>query len=524
MKYYNQIQALRDVTQLNFPAGQIRYQWNMGNIQQWNPNQSFFKIRVRLTKPDGTALDNFDGIGYNMFLGDSLFQAVQVKINEKTVNKQDDYIHQIAAIKSRMTEPDQWLETIGNDFNFTSADLSKRVQAASSQGNLSDEYDFYRVPLLKSGLKDSDGDTFDGVNTFEIIIDTGVITFAANGGTDVDMGDIFLPGDILEFPIDAENNREHYIESLVDANNVRTNKGTTALAAAQLDTRSVLITRKKRSKRVRDIEIIWRPCLGFFDLDVWLPGGLFEIILTPNQSGTYKKLAIESFRDAISGTANNTADFDFNVINMEYYIAKRTVSQASSTDMNISFDEIRCQATTLNTGSLTQKTFMVEPYTHSLAIAYQDNRAGLADSSLSRGKFKIKNNLNPIGQSEELNLVRMFVQYGGQTLPDPIPDIEYKESDNKNYLMQRYAETQLYTNGIMNPSVEPFQRWLDRGPYYYWRWDKFMNRQSEVIISSQFSPDFSSPNKPQLLVFEWCKKQWSLKVSNNKITDLSLNL
>ncbi len=487
----------------------------IGDHESWNPYLSFFKIRFLLSKNAiGTiSLSGGEGIAPNMFFGDSLFQSMKVSCNGVCLNEQTDYCHQISALRQRLNKPDQWLETIGASTNFTQESHLSRVSEVASNHTKS-RLDFTEMDREALGF-DAAG------NTIALAANTGIITFAAAGGDPLpNLNDAFRVGDEIDIA-DSNNGNRRTNYTIRIVNNIAstlTVSGQIAAIAANGGANGIFVTRRNDGltrSNAREYEALWKPGLGLFqEINYPLPGGCtYEVMLTPFPSSIYKKYAIESGNvnktPAVSNTTDN--DYQFQVININMYVCKGYSSNPSpKQDMEISFDQIRAQTQTLNTNNLTQKNYDVHPFCHSLSIAYQQNGSG-QDTRFSRGRFKLSGN-------QDLEITRIYVQYASMTLPNPIPDLDYNRTANKDFLLQRYLETQLYSKGIMHPSVEPLQKYYDRGPIYHWRWPRSMEKgHTSVVVNQNFRNAFGA-TRPQVFLFDWVKKTVMFKMSNNKVS------
>lgn len=494
-----EIQPHRDVTTTNFASGQIRFRLFLGDNEKWNPYESFFNIRCKLTKANGDLLDHLDGVGANMFMGDSLFQSMKLNCNDICINEQQDYCHQISVLRQRLNKPDQWLETAGKSLNFTQADIKDRIESVSSNGGY-------------SSLNSLNFDTITDNHRYTLTAATNRITVSRNaGGVLPDVRQAFKLGDELRYVQNDASIAKQKIVAFVSATeltveNVPADKVAAAIA---LD----LTVRKNEDKRnVKEFELMWKPGLGVFqEVHYPLPGGcVYECILTPFPSLVLQRNAIESL-------ASKTPDVDykFEVVNMKMHVCKyKYYNPQPQADMEISFDQVRCQAQTLNTNSINQKQFDVHPYAHSLTVTYQDNKVG-QETQFSRARFKIEND-------EELNLSRLYMIYANVTLPNPIPDINYDESNNKDFLVQRYMETQLYSKGLMHPSVESIEKWRERGAMYHFKWPRGYDKKHEkVTVSQNFRSAFT--DKPQVLLFDWHRKSVKFIMGQGKLSHVAVS-
>lgn len=172
------------------------------------------------------------------------------------------------------------------------------------------------------------------------------------------------------------------------------------------------------SRGVKTFELIWKPCLGLFDIDGFLPSmnGLYNLRLTPHPEGVYQKFAIESMgEDKTSGSSN---DFIFSIVSIHMYILKGIGTPIVNKSLTLDVKEIRCQSQNLTTSSVHQKTFQVHPRTNALTLAFQKTGAGHTATQFSAAKFKCGD--SDITNADELKLTRFWVRYGGKQLPTPI--------------------------------------------------------------------------------------------------------
>jgi hypothetical protein len=526
-KFYQQVQALRDVTRSNFANGQIRYQFSTQSNISWNPALSYFKIRSQIrsvasNRRDGTVPELGpprlnDDIGPNIFFGDSLFQQLEFYINKKCINKQDNYVHQIAALRHRQSSELRNKEY--NKQNFTQPDLYSRITECASGGG-SDRMISQMVPLTPTFLPSSGANvsTFTSVNAVDGSNITTITFNVVNAaGAIPDLRTIFKKGQIVRY-LDgtggAPNNAANrYITREILATTATTIQVRTdaqiAVAAQPCSAVAFFLNITMPVSKGRELskwETVWKPSLGIFKKNVWLPGGDYEIVLTPHPRNSYKLQAIESVDDKqpiISEIAFAEGEYDFEVLSMDLNICQ-SFSRSNKTSLYI--EEIHCQSQTINTNSLSQKQFIVEPNTKALTLAYQDNRV-ITDTSLSTGKFKFKN-------EAELSLTRFYINYDGVTLPNPIPDTEYERNDI-DYFTARYAETQLYKRKSLYDSTEDYEEWKARGVYFHYKWPRKSSKATQVKLSQQFKSQFEANLKPQILLFSHYTKAFTFKLDPN---------
>lgn len=327
----------------------------------------------------------------------------------------------------------------------------------------------YRQPQNVTG-------NLDGVNT----------TFVTDG---VQAGDIIEVDDSMELII---LNVISDIELLVQSHG--RNIATTA---------NWRIKRAKRTERLINYELCFKPKLGFFSLDKFLPGN-WKLELTPHTNLKYQRYAIESLIDKVP-----INDFEFEVVDLQLYIYKGITSKVSSSPESYEFTELRCQAQTITNQTLMNKAFVVNQNSHTFTIAYQKSNAG-DDTRFSKTKFKMLDNY-------EQNLKRYQLRLNGESIPTPLPDITIDSIFDTNYATQQYYET-LHTNGtIFLDEPESLDFWLDRGPYYSYKIKKQLNgKANRLYVSSEFTG--VPPEAFSLLVFDHYYKGFKLNIQNGLVT------
>ena len=508
---YHQVQSLRDLTRTNFPNGQIRFNWSIPAEESWNPSLSFFKIRVDFGQLYVNALlNNLDpllGVGPSMFFGDSLWQQLEFRINGVTVNKQDNYIHQIASLYHRQcaeSKNKSW-----GKMNFHQIDIRDRANQFSASGHgdyrISDNY----ISLATFGATTANG---GGGN----IAAGASLTLALTADVQmyVSIGDKI----ILEFTAGNNTGKIFYgtitlttANSIVGIYDLPFVADASARACNMYVGSHLLIKDRENAPNYSKFESIWKPCLGALRLDEWLPGGDYEIILTPFPENQYRINALEY--DANSPILDVLGGSTFEVINMDLYICS---CQNKTALKEMSFIETRCQAKTLNTTSLNQKQFHINPKCHALSIAYQDNRVNTRKDISSSFFSILDDSTTPKNKNWELNLQRFFIQFDGEVLPNPIPDVRVNGSED--FITQHYWESQMYKMEHWD-EIETLEEWKKRGIYFMYQWPRKNMSASEVQVSTEFSAS-SLPTgvRPQLLLFEHYHCKYRFELYHNYIT------
>ena len=147
-----------------------------------------------------------------------------------------------------------------------------------------------------------------------------------------------------------------------------------------------------------EFEIVWRPPLGFFEIEHAIPpGGQWLIELNPANATDFRKNAVESLLhdlDVVTaggGGATVADQFDFSIDEFQFYLYTVDADRFDHGSWFMDIQHTRCQLQNMPTDStsLIQKNFDVPGKTSHLTLAFQDQAEG-SDTRRSRSKFKIR--------------------------------------------------------------------------------------------------------------------------------------
>jgi hypothetical protein len=522
--YYNQVNPESDLQGSAFTRGQINFKWNNEGHTRLNPSRSYFRVRINLSNATNTGpiLDT-QNIAPNMWLVDNMFQQMRMRINGTVVSSCDDYVPQIAALNRRIISSKSRLDTLGKSLDLSHANFYDRQNVILGNGIKTENQ--YHISLQPVMASEDDGIL---INEFDVATQV-TISIAVGGPPDIDayltftaipngksVSDIFSVGEWLHITAVAET---YGRVSSIDDTLGRVYIGDPIVALQAVNAGAVgRSVRKvpqapypaKRDRQTRSLELIWKPCLGFWNIDDWVCGR-FHFEITPVILSTLKNYVIES----IGALTVDPATFHFEVESMLLYGYTGYTSTAISGTKQYQTHECFMQSQNLTTDSLTNKNFSVNPRTFALSLAFAQGDSG-ADTRYSRTKFKMQND-------EELSLTRFYIQYKGVMLPRVIPDPSYLPSANKSHIAQNYYEMLHYSGAIDKPDCEDIDTWKQRGTYYHFNWPLNDNPSTEVAVSTQFA--FKTPNpiatlKPQVMLFHHYLNSFSVTVSDGVVTSV----
>jgi hypothetical protein len=295
------------------------------------------------------------------------------------------------------------------------------------------------------------------------------------------------------------------------------------------------------SRRVAEFGLIWQPPLGILDEDI-LPGGRYELILTPESVANFKKFCVEQTGAlGVQKVPGAAGDYDVSVEEIYYYVCTSEAARMDKGSYYVDLSGIKCSlgSQTVRPGTTTQQQFDVSPSTDALTVAFQDSRAGF-DTRISRTKFVsytnqsgavavTANGLDEVATAAfsrgDLRLNRLFINYAGQS--QPVPDANPQFDVAKDYTIRRYTETQLNTAMYWSEgSPESIEDFHARGSYYHFNTPKDPSDPStRVSVYSGFEGGLAAGltfDNTNLLLFEHYKQAAMITMNNGRVVDVTL--
>jgi hypothetical protein len=541
-KHYNLVRSVNEPSKNSF-EGAVNFALNgQGSQWCWNPWYSMFRTRFRILCPNIT-FNQLEqpkirhALGPNMYFHDCFFQRECMKINGVPVEEMNNNVPQISALKNRM-EPQSVIKNQQDSLEWSNSLLDERVQKIASDGDHfdgDDQYIYYKRNIV--GLTMNDGTPVLTTHTFALA-DTGIITFA-NAPAAFDYREIFKVGDILTIVNVSTNDNNVYkynltVSRVLTALTVSTIGTPEALAAKALgglsllnnagdvgaagsidgvDEAGIYLTRKKPNRNANLFEIMWRPKLGFFKLNQWLPNGDYTLELQPYSHEQYMKNAIESQLNMTpvtnfdSDVITSRLQYRVEIIDMRFHPYVGQFLSSPSGSYNIAFESVDCNIKSLNDNSLVNRDFKIKKNTHAITLAFQDPDV-LNDTRRSITKFKIRNDF-------EQKLSRFYIKRGSATLPTPQYDISIDNA--KDYMKQIYFENLAYMNKLNHVGgVEKYQEWLDKGLYIHYDVSDYGQGDDMLQVSQQFSEALPT-NVVNILVFHHYYQGYRMDMANGRI-------
>jgi len=505
---YTQISPERDITASGFSRGQINFKMNMDSMGRWNPYRSYFRMRVSLTKVGGDPLDEADGIAPNMLQGDCFWQQMNAQCNGVKVSEIDDYVGQVSALRKRYSIGEGRRGEFLAHTNFAKASFIDRQQEIINEG-----YEVINSAVHQfKNLENNAG--VSPLTTEELrVLGGDLTTIEYRQAADAGAGAVNLTQSVLKVGDKIRLNQAANLNFTaniiaIGANTIQVDRNMVAFAAEdilgnKLFYESIDVAASKESRRIKEYELCFKPSMGLFTIDKYLPGN-WKIELTPHTNLKFQRYAIESLLDKVPDT-----DYALSVIDLQLYIWKGRASSVANSPEDYHFTEIRCQGQTITNSSLLNKAFVVKKESHTFSIAYQKPDAG-DDTRFSKTKFRALND-------NERQLQRYQLRINGETLPTPTPDIKYNaDNSNQDFTTQQYYEQLHYNGTVFLDEPEGLQNWLERGPYYSYVLPKKLGaKSSRLYVSSEFRG--ALPENILLLVFDHYYKGFKLHIENGLV-------
>ena len=535
---YSQFPPTRDVTTTNFANGNIHFRFETSGTKWWIPSKSYLRMRVKLTKGDDTPLDTAFGAAPNMGLMSNLFQSGEFKINDKVISRVPDFMPQIDALETRLTKSKSWVDSIGASTNWWQESQALRLAEVSNDGEVNVDGSSAKVTTTRLALG------FVATNNAAYDAATGVITFSDTGAgaLPADVRTVFPAGSFFVYTA-ATNTAASVgvaMKVITGTNGAGAGSATTivvepilpanetgAAAAAQFS--KIVVNSTQPSRRANNFEMTWTPPLSLFKIGHAMPGGKYELSLTPQSSSTFQQRAIESILGQASKDSQPSGVGDATKIKLsvvDFYLYCATVDGPRVDDMTylLDLEQTRCQSEKIATKDFGQRNFDVSPSTFQLTAAFQDLRAG-TNTAISASKFKSYEAGATPSVQQELKLDRFFINYAGQNLPAPDADPQFVAGTD--YTTQRYTETQIYSGGYFDTGgVETIQEFHDRGAYYTFQWPKDgTDRSTRVNVHSAFGGaggPIGDVDNMRLLLFDHSKQVARIKIESGRVTSVEV--
>lgn len=427
------------------------------------------------------------------------------------MGKCESYVSEVGSLSHRQSYPQSYKDKFLATTNFAQIDFDTRLNEITLDG-IRDPASLKKQSFHM--LNQSDGTHILGTEEFKVQ-DTITVQYrqAADGGDGaIDLTETELEvGDTITF--NNLNGEKRTIVAINAKNFVIDGRGVTNFGSTDIEGDQFFYEKRtgEPSRRAQSFEIVFKPPLGVWKKDVWLPSHDMSLKMYPHPAGTYEKNVIESVgADKIHGT-----DFLFNVEDMIMYLAVKDIKHADG-EYDCVYDDMRCQLTNLTTTSNVDNHFIVDRDSHSFTVCFADENTQ-NDTRRSATRFKIRN-------EQELLVNRYWISYNGDVNPTPYPQIS--KTTTEDFLTQRFYESVMYSDVNRFQDVEDIYDWEGAGIYFTHQFGKSHHQTEKVTVSTLFTDGAfgSSANndlhRPNLLLFDHYTRTFKMVVSGGKVREI----
>lgn len=502
---FHQLSPSRDITLNNFPNGNISIKWELSGTSWWLPMKSYIRLRCRMSKGNGDPLTVSDGVAPTMNLANSLFNSVEVRLQDKTISKINDYVAQCDTLTQRLTKSKAWLDSVGQSAQLWSADFNERRNVVCSDAESAAGY---------SKTRDELG--FGPQATLAIVAATGVLTFAPNGGIGIpDCRNVFPGGSYIRFSEAAGSFAAGTVARVLASTattlslDIKPSNDVGAVTSAFERFYPAPVSQTTVRGKAREFELTFQPPLSIFRLGHALPVGQYELILTPSQN--YQRLAFESLVEKTPGNGAN--DVKFEILDMQFLCYQMEAERVGDLTYNLDLEEVVAMTDKIASASFIQNSFDVPPSVYGLTVAYQD--IGIGASSLTSASRFVERDGN------ERRLNRFFMQYSDQKYPYIDSDAIEDQPNFIDYFTQRYSESIIQSGTyFLSGGAETLTDWRTRGNFYYWPVFKdATDRSTRVSISQSFQPGTNVDNL-RILLFAHYRQLVTITIRGGRVVDM----
>jgi hypothetical protein len=451
----------RAVNDASFSQGIQDYIWSTGGTTSFIPSKSYLRIGVEIySDRPGTVQPSLSSLiapADNMC--GNLYNNAQMYAGGRQVSQIVNGLPQASALKARLLRHGAWNETMGKDAFLSEAEFVERQRYVCSDAQKSSLSPDTTIEPLTTPANDQ--------RTATVAIDVlGVVT-----GAGTEFGTVCGIGDTL-----VVNGERYQVAAIVDDTNMTVSPAPSLAILATPDAYFISQVNSV-SDGHNKFYVMWKPPLGFFDLDSPQPAGDYRLSLNPSQN--YKSASIETLLGA-NGGATSTANYDLKITDVRLYLC--TVQTSIPMDVKKMIYEQNIQSKPFTTASNTVN-FTVPSSTKAISVWVQSDDAG-TNPLIPPSMFKCF--ANGLIDKPHLALESIQLTFANTTKPSVRWASDY--SADVNQLQQRYRDT--YADaGMLSSSggVERFEDFLTRGPVYHFDFSRTADDNStELQVSASF--------------------------------------
>jgi hypothetical protein len=310
-KRFVEVNCSRAVTNDTFANSLQEFKFNVSGTTWFIPKESFFRIRMAITRNDGSPIQLQDDIAPSYAVCDTLFRSLEFKMGGISVSRIGQYCPQIAALKKRQEYSTQWRNELGQSIGMYDTRFIERQNYIAVDGTSGREFNqslSYFNGVVPTGFVDEKSEMKAG--TLELKSATSLLVVGSFRINDLVSFGTAPTNQIVEITYITTDTTAAQTYSIRAVNGpiVPVNSGGNPGA---MNTATFAIARLRTAEpptaRIGDFEFMWQPCLSIFDSDKALPVGSYSFILQPENRAAIDKTVVQSAK------GNKTAGTDYKV-------------------------------------------------------------------------------------------------------------------------------------------------------------------------------------------------------------------
>jgi hypothetical protein len=522
-KRFVEVNCSRAVTDSTFANSLQEFKFNVSGTTWWIPRESFFRIRMAITRSGGTPIQLSDDIAPSYAVCDTLFRSLEFKMGGISVSRIGQYCPQIAGLKKRQEYSTQWRNELGQSIGMYDTRFIERQNYISQDGSSGREFNQSLAYFggIKAGIHQDEKSELKA-GTVEL----------KSAGNYLIVGS-FRINDLMSFGTAPTNQILEIVGINTDTTGAQTysvrgvNGPINTIVAGDMNVATNAIARLRAveppTARVGDFEFMWQPCLSIFDSDKALPVGSYSFILQPENRAFIDKTVVQSaFANKTSGT-----DYKVDISDIKLYVSTVESSRVDDLDYYIDLKEMDCAVAKIQSASWSQYQFIVNPSLVNVSIAFQDTRMG-SDTRIPSTLFKV-GTAGDVKNFQQNQLSRFNFSYAGIQYPAQDTDQKFNAvtvgvTPGRDYTTQIYLSSMLANGGFYTDSgTESIQNFRDAGMYLSYNVPKDGNdRSTDLVVRVAFDTTIPTDiTQMNLLMFQTYRKFCAVKVRGGQVISVN---
>jgi hypothetical protein len=519
-KRFVEVNCSRAVTDSTFANS---LQFNVSGTTWWIPRESFFRIRMAITRNNGSPIQLQDDIAPSYAVCDTLFRSLEFKMGGISVSRIGQYCPQIAALKKRQEYSTQWRNELGQSIGMYDTRFIERQNYIAVDGTSGREFNqslSYYNGVVPTGFVDERSELKAG--TLELKSATSQLVVGS-----------FRINDLVSFGTAPTNQIVEITYITTDTTAAQTysirnvNAPINPISGGEMKEPANAIARLRTAEpptaRTGDFEFMWQPCLSIFDSDKALPVGSYSFILQPENRAAIDKTVVQSAK----GNRTAGTDYKVDISDIKLYVSTVESSRVDDLDYYIDLKEMDCAVGKIQSASWSQYQFIVNPSLVNVSIAFQDTRVG-SDTRIPATLFKVGTSGNVL-DFQQNQLSRFNFSYAGIQYPAQDTDQKFNAgvigtTTGRDYTTQISLSSMLANGGFYTDSgTEGIQDFRSAGMYLSYNVPKDGNdRSTDLVVRCAFDTTIPTDiTQMNLLMFQTYRKFCAVKVRGGQVISVN---